>query len=344
MNRTSYLNSPIVKGFIIFLSKVINGDSEINHTYIDRKKNEKFFFSTLYEGFEKYHWNNEGYNANSDKIDLLVDGFTNSNTNSDLFYKACLDTLEWGAGNKGLSLYTNNSQWLDKLGTSHNVKANLDEALELLDSESPCFTEFGDKYRMNAGFTKIYAFMSPDTFIIYDSRVAAALAFLVTKYCDQEGLSNVPPELSFTIADAQGESCRNPSIKEKGYLFSKWRSNQKKHAISNVQANWILYSAFKKVEDSTHFDDIRQIEAALFMIGYDFPQYSISSNIDVNINPKKNIKIKKQTKKDQAVALYEQSEDKSRKYILPLFQKNIGLTKAGASTYYQNIKSSKGKA
>ncbi|TPH15865.1 hypothetical protein [Litorilituus lipolyticus] len=342
MNRTSYLNSPVVNGFIVYLSKVINGDSEIDHTYIDRKKNKKFVFSTLYEGFEKYHWNNEGYNANSDKIDLLVDGFTNSNANSDLFYKACLDTLEWGAGNKGLSLYTNNSQWLNKLGTSQNVKANLDEALKVLNSESPCFTEFGEKYRMNAGFTKIYAFMSPDTFIIYDSRVAAALAFLVTKYCVQEGFSNVPLELSFSIADAQGESCRNPSIKEKGYLFSKWGNNQKKHAISNVQANWILYSAFKKVEHSTHFDDIRQIEAALFMIGYDFPQYAKSSNINVNVNPNKYIK--KQTKKEQAEALYEQSEDKSRKYILPLFQEVVGLTKAGASTYYQNIRASKENA
>tara|TARA_R110000744_G_scaffold26224_1_gene64700 strand:- start:2491 stop:3633 length:1143 start_codon:yes stop_codon:yes gene_type:complete len=292
MNRTSYLSSPVVNGFVIFLARIINGDSEINHTYKDRKKKKEFVFNTLYEGFEKYHWNNEGYKANSDKIDLLVDGFTNANTNSDSFYKACLDTLEWGAGNKGLSLYTHNSQWLDKLGTAPNVKDNLDRALELLDSESPCFTEFDGKYRMNAGFTKIYAFMSPETFIIYDSRVAAALAFLVTMYCEQEGLSGVPAELGFTIADAQGKSCRNPSIKEKGYIFSKWGSDQKKHAISNVQANWILYSAFKKVEHSTPFDDIRQIEAALFMIGYDFPQYAVSQTIQ----PKKVNKINDKTK------------------------------------------------
>lgn len=301
MNKSNYLNRAVVTGFVTYLAKVLSGNIKVNHTYYDRKKRDDYNFITLYDAFTQYHWNNEGYKENSDKIDLLVDGFTNANTNSDSFYKACLDTLEWGAGNKGLSLYTYNAQWLDKLGTAPNVKDNLDEALELLDSELPCFTEFGGKYRMNAGFTKIYAFMSPDTFIIYDSRVAAALAFLVTKYCEQEGLSGVPAELGFTIADAQGKSCRNPSIIEKGYIFSKWGSDQKKHAISNVQANWILYSAFKRVEHSTPFDDIRQIEAALFMIGYDFPQHAVSQSIKPKTVNKKNDKTKRNSEQNRKI-------------------------------------------
>lgn len=284
MNKVDFLNNTTVTKFILFLGEIINGDIDINHAYYDRKKKEYINFKTLHDGLKKYHWNNKSYETNKNEIDKFVRKLTKQESPK-LFYEACLDILEWGAGNNRRSLYTANVKWLKEIIKAHNVKDNLNDALELLSAESPCFTEFGERFRMNAGFTKIYALMSPSTFIIYDSRVAAALAFLVIKYCEKYELSNIPPELNFTLADAVGESCRNPSNNEKGYTFSKSGSNQQKHAISNVKANWILDSTFNKYKDSTPFKNIREIEAALFMIGYDFPLCAINPKNDTSSVP-----------------------------------------------------------
>ena len=44
---------------------------------------------------------------------------------------------------------------------------------------------------MSAGITKIHSLIA-DELVIYDSRVACAVAWLVERYCDQENLSVIP--------------------------------------------------------------------------------------------------------------------------------------------------------
>ena len=50
-------------------------------------------------------------------------------------------------------------------------------------------------------------------------------------------------------------------------------------------------------------------------------------------------KAKKDTKVDQARALYEAASDKSRKAMIEVFGKKLGMSKAAASTYYYMVKS-----
>ncbi|MHB2080818.1 hypothetical protein [Pseudomonas asiatica] len=56
--------------------------------------------------------------------------------------------------------------------------------------------------RFNAGMTKVYALICED-FLIYDSRVAAALGWLVVKYCEAHGIAKVPDALCFPWAAAK---------------------------------------------------------------------------------------------------------------------------------------------
>jgi hypothetical protein len=55
--------------------------------------------------------------------------------------------------------------------------------------------------------------------------------------------------------------------------------------------------------------------------------------------PKKEKVAKATSKMARARELYEAAEDKSRKAMIEVFGKELGLSVAGASTYYYNVKS-----
>ena len=117
-------------------------------------------------------------------------------------------------------------------------------------------------FHSNAGFTKIYSVLFDD-FIIYDSRVAAALAFFAKK-C----LGNIPPdEWRFFIPQNKGD--KNKRYVE-GFLFS---SEKKKHFYSNIISNLLLLEVQSELKKRNKKVELRQIEAALFMIGYDISNY-----------------------------------------------------------------------
>jgi hypothetical protein len=169
------------------------------------------------------------------------------------------------------------------------VYDNINEALSALTSFAPDFSDFGERFRMNSGFTKIYALLSPDTFIIYDSRVAAALAHLIVLFCQKQGLTEIPVLLQkIKLMEAQGEACRIVAVANTKLSFLNLNSNQRNHAISNVFANWLVSEAYKLAKESKNnkFINLREVEAALFMLGYDFPQYSVPKDIVGNVKIK----------------------------------------------------------
>ncbi len=69
----------------------------------------------------------------------------------------------------------------------------------------------GNVEGMSAGITKIHSLIA-DELVIYDSRVACAVAWLVERYCDQENLSVIPTELLFYLPNdnAGANTQRNP--------------------------------------------------------------------------------------------------------------------------------------
>lgn len=132
---------------------------------------------------------------------------------------------------------------------------------------------------MNSGFTKIYSLIVHD-FVIYDSRVGAALGLLVRNFCEETGRVKTPEELRFAWgAKRRGASVntkitdnpRNPSYK--GYKFPILTNNTKLHINNNIRANWLLKEVLQRTTSKFNMLDenlrLRALEAALFMIGYD---------------------------------------------------------------------------
>jgi hypothetical protein len=115
----------------------------------------------------------------------------------------------------------------------------------------------------NAGFTKVYSVLLND-FIIYDSRVAVAIAYLLDKYFDGQ----IPEILKIFIPPSYGNE--NTILRRRvNNAFKSTNSSSKKHFYSNVIANLIIKKAVDKISENDNEINLREIEAALFMIGYD---------------------------------------------------------------------------
>jgi len=130
--------------------------------------------------------------------------------------------------------------------------------------------------RSNAGLTKVYSLALKD-FIIYDSRVAAALAWLVNSWCSNK--QQLPPEhLRFACMKANAKDPlskpRSPNTDIFPYFTASGKiENHLKHATWNLRANWVLRESLDLVikgqKNKSHaaFQSVRDVEAALFMIG-----------------------------------------------------------------------------
>ncbi|MGY4494886.1 hypothetical protein [Pseudomonas sp. TE3610] len=121
--------------------------------------------------------------------------------------------------------------------------------------------------RFNSGMTKVYALLLQD-FIIYDSRVAGALAWLALQWWtvyQKQPAATLPSALKFGCLIGNGSKARyrNPCPA----VFPWLRNSPFDHYTWNVRANWILASAQNRAGAGSRFADLREIEAALFQMG-----------------------------------------------------------------------------
>jgi hypothetical protein len=121
--------------------------------------------------------------------------------------------------------------------------------------------------RFNSGMTKVYALLLSD-FIIYDSRVAAALAWLALDWWTtrlKRSAGALPAELKFGCLAANGSMApfRNPDPT----VFPTLWNSPHRHYTWNVRANWVLGDAHKLAGGSSRFASLREVEAALFQMG-----------------------------------------------------------------------------
>ena len=186
---------------------------------------------------------------------------------SDACQKVCLQILEWGGVTNGNSAKIEAKHQVGTLISFFN-NAQRVLAADVADEASPPSIE------MNAGFTKLYALLLPD-FIIYDSRVGAALGLLVRWHCQEASLKKIPAALQFgyptgrtTQADSE-QSRRNPSTSD--YQFFRLTHDKPiEWTRHNLRANWLLSEVLRKTR--SRFNDeanpLRALEAALFMVDY----------------------------------------------------------------------------
>ncbi len=269
-----------VKTFIEWLALHLGSNQPLKHEYVNRKTGKHWQFTDLYDAYQQYEWQHPGI----PHLKVSAGSCTTSNTSAlnalstDLSVASCdatmlrgtKATMSWG----GVSAH--NNQWLEanQKGLA-NMVAQVVQVLRSGDLDSPRFLK---SLRFNAGMTKVYSLICQD-FIIYDSRVAAALGMLVIIFCEDKGIHALPDGLRFPWAPAkEGESAavpkrRNPS-KGDAFKFPGLRRGHH-HAIWNMRASWILSQALAHQSAATSpflgggANALRRLEMALFMMGYD---------------------------------------------------------------------------
>lgn len=282
MLRNQYLSISVVDDFINWLAVNLDHPTLLAHAYIDRRRGKKVF-KGLHDACSQYHWKHQGalhtpggtsLASSHATVSALGDALQSAvKAGNDLdALVASTDVMTWGGVRAG------NVRWLtiNHSGLAQTL-ASTSAALASDNLGHPLLT--GNKQlRFNAGMTKIYSLLVNDL-IIYDSRVAAALGWIVVKYCQARHLSKVPSELAFPWApakeakNAQSPKNRNPG--QRPYLFPHLRSGEH-HARWNVKASWVLAATLARAPGSVFntfsiVPALRRLEAALFMIGYDLP-------------------------------------------------------------------------
>ena len=287
INKKYFLDDNNVKEFIkFFAAKWESGlDFEVGIKHKGKKAIYKYT-TNLKEAFETYAWQysikteleipdemeKTGFTlSDSEKVlnfaksILLVDGEINSNL---LDLKNATEiTLKWG----GVFTKGNKNKITD---ISYDLKKDYEEVLKKWKdiNENNAFFCSKDnlEFTSNAGFTKIYSLILSN-FIIYDSRVSVALAYLI-ELCFG---NNIPEILKIYIPASK------VADKTKRHVNNAFRStyqNDSKHFYSNVISSLLVKQTLKLIIEFDPSVKLRDLEAALFMIGYDIRANELKRN------------------------------------------------------------------
>ncbi|CAN5329685.1 hypothetical protein BH11PSE2_BH11PSE2_14930 [soil metagenome] len=252
--------------FVRYLATVIDGVETVNWT----RRGGQFQESTLEEAFNAYEWprnvcfheSQKLLNAAADKARFGLENADDSELEAGL-----LDILKWGGG----PVLRANRPFLTGLRKDKLLVAHINSALKIvskLEFDEQRFTAGG--YRSNAGYTKIYAMLAPN-FVMYDSRVAGALGSLVAAHSLELGLAEVPETLAFPRMPSKSpKRKRVPVFRGRRFPIT---TGALHHMRWNRRANEVIRAAIdlSGARWAAGKNGMRQVEAALFMVGYDLP-------------------------------------------------------------------------
>jgi len=295
MLKDDYLNNADVKEFTKWLATALN-DKSITHSYT-MPGDKQICFSGLEDALDQYNWDfivkvpgekstraGKDYDDNEKTLAVLSKGLedaiklTNDHEKNQALCDWSSAVMQWG----GVTAW--NVDWLK---TNVNILAiEITNTCNKLVGNNDDTAILKPITRFNAGMTKVYSLLLED-FIIYDSRVAAALAWLVDRWCP----ANLPvPELLqfHCMPPKEGNNpgirkIRNPS--HGMHSFPAMGSNSARHAHWNLRASWILAKAINTSKETKfHEKDnpLRALEAALFMWGYDLGQNRPNQAVAIN--------------------------------------------------------------
>jgi hypothetical protein len=264
VKKGEYLSLDSVKAFTEwFATSEAQG---LSHNYYNFSKRANVFLNDLPEALNRYEWHGD-LKKNTAILNGIQNELNIAIKNEDFlsFRDASHDLMKWGGTMKG------NNEWLSNEGNFPVIH----ETLKLLKSQVDDINEIKrvKDLRFNSGLTKVYSLIADD-FIIYDSRVAAALAWYVLKFIKAKNINAIPDALKFACMKAKGgKQQRNPLAGEGAFDYTK-HNYPEIHAQWNIRASWILSAALNGMSGSIYHDQeglqpLRALEAALFMWGYD---------------------------------------------------------------------------
>jgi len=271
MTKNIYLANPDVNNFINWLGPKLDVGFIHNYTF---PNGTVWNCNSIFNAYQNYIWDNNDFASTAVELNTYkkVYNYGFEINNIDIIKCFCNLIFKWGGtvhGNKG---YVNNYNPIN----FPDIHVELTAGALLFDQLAFDDTLPNNDIRLNAGFTKVYSLLRSD-FIIYDSRVAFALCYLIGQYTIASGFLDIPNLLRFRIPPRQGNIALRqiPSFFNiNGFNFQGTNSRNDYHQISNMRANWILSEVLNR-NPGSRFNTLepglrlRALESALFMIGYD---------------------------------------------------------------------------
>jgi hypothetical protein len=283
MKRSDYIAGNVEK-FVTWLSTRLD-HSAFNHAYTSRSTGTQWACKSLFDAYSGYYWRHRelrdfGLAAGSSYAsNLLVLETLQKELRAGLaaadnerVHSAAIGVMKWGGVENG------NVKWLnDRREKLCHIIGKTRDAINSGDTAHPVFAE--EDLRFTSGMSKVYS-LACDDFVIYDSRVAAALGSAVVQFCQQHSPEGIPEGLDFPWAPARSapNSTNTPRryAGQSGLIFPRLTVGRS-YAEWNMLASWLLNalvehentrdSGFAQLESKTQ--QLRALEAALFMIGYD---------------------------------------------------------------------------
>lgn len=280
-DRATYIKQgnvqSFVQSFVRWLVQATQSD-RFEHQWVSRKSNSTWSCTDLCDALAKYQWPfsavaghppGSSYAESADVLNTLSANLAAASSGAQLV-AACSDVFRWGGVTNG------NVSWVTAHEAQllpHVQQVKKDLQAHLTDSPAPNGMTIGGStlkpaLRFNSGMSKVYSLMV-DGLIIYDSRVAAALGMAVLRWAQQCNNNVVPPELAFPWMPAKGAKGQAPNRNPGGGLTRMNQANGQQWAWSALYASMVLGEVSKLTQPRL---STRELEAALFMIGYDVPQ------------------------------------------------------------------------
>jgi hypothetical protein len=292
MRKDRFVDNVHTKAFSLFLSNIINGT-----TPLDFQHNTNTYHS-LEDAKKSYIWPPKKKTIDTPNGSIVLLGGSRLKENEKILVNLsdglnnCLNSeqpneeelfgwvsaiMVWGGVYTKTKNGKGNNGWLEsKKGTlGAYMRATLDVLRSGSDDEA--HKKLLD-FRSNAGTTKVHSLALSD-FVIYDSRVAASLAWLVKKWASDSRIS--PPEhLRFACMKANTSKWNSKSRSPDTDIFPYFVASgdikhHHAHATWNIRANWIIREALDLAinhnsnKQTAAFQTLRDVEASLFMVGDD---------------------------------------------------------------------------
>lgn len=283
MTRTEFITLEQTKSFVGWFARIINGEQPLMFEH------ERGTDANLRAALSRYAWPNKRIDIATPKGMLTINAWSDFEANEAVLNEladginACLKhpipdneelagwvraIMVWGGvfTRSGKNQAKGNAGWLDE--QKPNLATYMRNALEALKGDDDISHLNMKNLRSNAGTTKVHSLTLPN-FVIYDSRVAAALAWLVRRWAI-EGDEVVPEHLRFACMKAKTSkiSLKRRSPDESLFKYfaptGHFRSHHK-HALWNLRANWLVQAAIEQAQANDWSS--RKVEAALFMMG-----------------------------------------------------------------------------
>lgn len=283
MNRTDFIEQPLIKPFVSYVSRLLLNEAPFIHSYdITYKKWKKecgahWSCEYLVEAKQNYWWHGS-YEENMAPLDTMstaIKAAIASNDENAALYWA-MRILQWGDVYKGSVKYI-----LDKYENTELCCA-LKAAVDAMQSANYDLSRFDQQdLRMDSGLTKVYSLASASS-IIFDSRVAAAMTLLAHRFYSLEDVAlkkQVQKLNAFACGSTITSDKKRSNIAGKRVFSPNLKPGNQAHY--NLVTNWILNEAMAIANDrdsgllvaiwggNNCAERLRSVEAALFMIGSD---------------------------------------------------------------------------